>query len=147
MWQGQGEWSKTNLKRRLAYMQRVLRIPLLKGKLFFASYQDTLDYLPLTARTVARAITYEAGTAQTKTTVLIDGLPSAQEHAVGRMLHRAGVRLRKVRGVKRDENDALIRLADALCGFVRAAHVGQPALRQLFEHAVRLGTMIDLSGQ
>jgi hypothetical protein len=36
------------------------------------------------------------------------------------------IQTRKVRGVRKDENDALIRLADAVCGLVRDAEDGVP---------------------
>jgi hypothetical protein len=50
-----------------------------------------------------------------------------------------------MRGIRRDENDALIRLADALCGFVRAVYENQPDMQQLFQQAIRAKTMRDVS--
>jgi len=65
---------------------------------------------------------------------------------VGLQLRRSGVRAKKVRGLK-DEADALIRLADAVCGFVRGATEGQPAMRVLFERGMQTGVLRDLSGE
>jgi hypothetical protein len=114
----------------------------LKGKLNFAVYRNSRDYLPLTVLTVARTIvaceerTYKA-------TVLIDGLSRSQERWVGSELRHLHIQIRKVRGVK-DESDALIRLADALCGFVRAALEGQPAMKELFEDGKQSGFLKEL---
>ena len=82
-----------------------------------------------------------------KVTVLIDALPPQQTLVVGNLLRQAGVPVKKVRGVRQDENDALIRLADALCGFVRAAYEEQPEMLILFEKAIRQGFIKNLSGQ
>jgi hypothetical protein len=49
-----------------------------------------------------------------------------------------------VRGVRKDENDALIRLADAVCGLVRAAMEGQDGMRKLYEKGKKLGWLKEL---
>lgn len=142
----QGErvkWIKTRYDRRLAYIRRVLQQPIFQGKLNFAIYRDTREYLSLTVQTVAQAILIHAQEPY-KATVLIDGLPRSQRAKVGTRLRRLGVRIRKVRGVRKDESDALIRLADALCGFVRAASEGQEAMKQLFEWGKKAGYLCEL---
>jgi len=77
-----------------------------------------------------------------KVTVLLDALPRSLERDVGLRLRRKGIRA-KVRGVKKDENDVLIRLADAICGFVRADIEGQPEMRYLFTQGIRDGFLIN----
>lgn len=79
-----------------------------------------------------------------KATVLFDGLPRSQERWVGSRLRRLGVRTRKVRGVRREEADALVRLADALCGFVRKALEGEEAMKRLFEQGKGEGCLKEL---
>ena len=50
-----------------------------------------------------------------------------------------------LRGVRREEADALIRLADACCGFVRAALSGrQPEMAALFERAKTNGYLTEV---
>ena len=49
-----------------------------------------------------------------------------------------GVSIRKVRGVN-EENDALSRLADAICGFVRAGLEGKAPYAAMLEDALRQG--------
>jgi hypothetical protein len=60
-------------------------------------------------------------------------------------LRRSGIRAKKVRGVRKDENDALIRLADALCGFVRLAVEGNRAMQALLNTALANGFLKDVS--
>lgn len=140
---GRMKWIKTDYARRLAYIHRILQEPAFKGKLNFAVYCNSRDYLPLTVLTIARAIvaceerTYKA-------TVLIDGLSRSQERWIGSELRHLHIQIRKVRGVRKDENDALIRLADALCGFVRAAWEGQSAMKELVKHRKQSGFLREL---
>jgi hypothetical protein len=140
---GRVKWIKTEYARRLDYVRRILQEPIFKGKLNFAVYRNSKDYLPLTVLTIARAIVAcEIGAYSA--TVLIDGLPRSQERWVGSELRHLHVKVRKVRGVHKDENDALIRLADAMCGFVRAAVEGQEAMLQLFEWGKQRGFFREL---
>jgi hypothetical protein len=75
---------------------------------------------------------------------LIDGLPRSQQGEIGTRLRRLGIQTKKVRGVREDENDALIRLADALCGFVRTAVEGHDAMKDLFEWGKQKGYLKEL---
>jgi len=68
------------------------------------------------------------------------------ERGVGLQLRQLGIVAKKVRGLK-DETDALIRLADAVCGLVRGATEGQAAMRALFERGIQTGVLKDLSGK
>jgi hypothetical protein len=143
---GTRKWAKTTYERRLAYIQQVLSQPILVGKLNFAVYHDSVDYPALTVQTVAQAL-IATGATEYKATVFVDGLPRALEHMVGLQLRQQGINAKKVRGVKKDENIALIRLADAVCGFVRDAGEGQSAMRGLLEQGLRSGVLKDLSNQ
>ena len=142
---GRRKWVKTKYDRRLAYIRQVVERPIFAGKLNFAIYRDAQDYPSLTVQTIARALN-ATGETDYKATVFIDGLPRSLERTVGLQLRRSGIRARKVRGLK-DEADALIRLADAICGFVRGAIRGQPAMRALFEQAIRTGALKELLGE
>ncbi len=51
-----------------------------------------------------------------------------------------------MRGVK-DESDALLRLADAVCGLVGAAVEGRPAMAALFKREVETGHLRDVSAE
>jgi hypothetical protein len=100
----------------------------------------------LTVRTIVFALNATAPV-DYKATVFVDGLARSLEHIVGLQLRRSGIPAKKVRGVKKDENDVLIRLADAVCGLVRGAVEGQPSLRTLLERGIRKGVFRDLLGE
>lgn len=140
---GRVKWIKAGYSRRLDYIRHILVEPVLKGKLNFAVYRNSRNYLPLTILTIARAI-LTLGLKTYKATVLIDGLPRSREKWVGSELRHLRIQVKKVRGTKKDENDALIRLADAICGLVRAAREGQAAMQELFERGQRSGYLKEL---
>jgi hypothetical protein len=128
------KWIKTDYAKRLEYIRRIIQEPVFKGKLSFAVYRNSREYFALTVLTIARAI-FAVAQKEYKATVLIDGLPRSQEKWLGTELRHLHIQIRKVRGVRKDENDALIRLADAICGFVRGAIEGNPELKELFERS------------
>lgn len=138
------KWTDAAFGRRLAYIRRVLETAVIRGKLNFAAYRNSRDYATMTIATISSALTitddldYEA-------TIFIDALPRTLERQVGLKLRRLGIHAKKVRGVRKDESDALIRLADAVCGFVRGALEGEPALSGLFKEAVATGVIRDVS--
>ena len=146
------KWYDSSHKARMAYIQRVLDLLPATVELCFASYQHSLDYLPMTVETVASAVRVAMDQRpQTMTTykitTLIDGLPKSQERVVGTLLRQQGIRIDKVRGVKKDETDALIRLADAVCGFVRLALTGRAEAQAIFNDAMANGRLKDVTGE
>lgn len=141
---GRTKWRKTAYKRRVAYMQKIVAQSIFQGSLNFVVHHNTRDYAMATVETIALALK-STGEVDYKATIVIDGLSRTQQRRVGRQLRRLGVRTKKIRGVKKDENNALIRLADAVCGFVRAALEGQSAMQAIFEKGRQKGTFKNLS--
>ena len=80
-----------------------------------------------------------------KAAIYIDALPKSVEQAVIVDLRRAGLQIDKVRGIAKDENESLIRLADALCGFARGAIDGQEDLQELLDWGLKTGVIKDLT--
>ena len=74
-------------------------------------------------------------------TVYIDALPKKLERATGVIIRLTGARVKKVRGIAKDENDSLIRLADFACGWVRSA---QGDMQELLDWAVKTGAWVAL---
>ena len=74
-----------------------------------------------------------------KATVVVDGLSRTEVPRFTRGLRSLRIAVHKVRGTK-DESDALIRLADALAGFVRDYLAGEPYAHELYRtlHAERV---------
>jgi hypothetical protein len=133
---GKAKWTAARQSERLAYMKAVIADPIFNQTLHFAFYQNTVAYTTLTILSTARAILSvpDRGTAA----VYIDGLPKSRVRWFGTELRRLSVRVNKVVGIRREESDALIRLADACCGFVRQALTGtDEEMKTLFERAKR----------
>ncbi|MBI3912667.1 MAG: DUF3800 domain-containing protein [Chloroflexi bacterium] len=140
---GRVKWTRSDYVRKQEYIRLILREPELANSLFFAVYRNSKEYFSLTVQTIARAIAMR-GEKSYKATILIDGLPRSQQRRVGSDLRRLRVQIRKVRGMRKEENDALVRLADAICGFVRAAVEGNPVMAQLLEEGKRNGLLSEL---
>jgi len=127
---GRRKWMQTRPQSKVAYLRRVLKIPSLKGRLCYATYNNTTNYLSLTVLTTARAITTEAER-DYQAVVYVDGLPRSLTGWFGSELRHLQIRTRKIRGVRNEEADALMRLADAACGFIRDALSGWEEMKQL----------------
>lgn len=126
---GHRKWSKTSSVRQIKYVRSIVGQGLLAGKLYYAVFESTNDYLAATVQTISETLKATAGM-DYDATVFVDGLSRTLERAVGLSLRRSGTHVKKVRGLD-EENDALMRLADAVCGFVREAVQGDPAFESL----------------
>jgi hypothetical protein len=144
------KWYEASQRTRIAYIHGILSLLPREVQLCFAHYHDSLDYFALTVDAIANAVhrtiemTPEQKT-EPKVTALIDGLPKNQERMVGSLLRKRGIRIDKVRGVKREENDVLIRLADALCGFVRQSLLNVPEARSIFDEYIKNGRLHNIT--
>ncbi|HUQ95402.1 MAG TPA: DUF3800 domain-containing protein [Bryobacteraceae bacterium] len=121
------KWHKTKLDRKITYLRSILSSPMFEGKLFFARYPKPQGaYLDLMALSAARAI-FQKGIPEEAftTTVVVDGLNQSEVWHFGHILRSLRIHVRKVRGMK-DESSSLIRLADALAGFIRDFIESQP---------------------
>jgi hypothetical protein len=79
-----------------------------------------------------------------KANIYIDGLPVSTWGRFGQSLRSSGIKIKKIRGIRKEENDALTRLADAVCGLVRGSIEGQEKMMDLFEKAKRRGFLTEL---
>ena len=140
---GRVKWTHTKPVNRLAYFDRVLSSDAFKGKLNYALFRGSTEYLRDTLQAAARPIETHVA-AGTSAIILVDGLQKSLVHQFGTQLHRMGIRTRKVRGIRKEEADALMRLADAVCGFVRDALMGNPEFAGLFERAKREGHLREV---
>lgn|SRR5574341_12942 len=140
---GQRKWMKARQEQRVAYIRGILRLPALKGRLNYALYRHTTEYLSRTVQATAQAITtYAQG--EYKAVVFVDGLRKSQTQWFGSELRHLRVRTEKVKGVRSEESDVLMRLADALAGFVRAATIGQSEFVSMLEKGKADGFIREL---
>jgi hypothetical protein len=141
---GLRKWIKATPRQRLAYLTAVLQLPALHGRLFAAHFTNTTTYLPCVLTTITQAVTAGAAGQPARATVLIDGLQKTVRQDVAAalrvQLQPHHIRVEKVRGLD-EESDALMRLADAMAGFVRHALEGRPALAPLLAESQRQGVI------
>lgn len=127
-----GKWHKTSYARKIAYIEKVFADPIMQGILFFSKYQSNA-YVDLTILTVAKAILYKSEK-EYKATIIVDGLKNAEIKKFAAGLRKLRIRMRKVRGA-RDESDPIIRLADAIAGFLRDYRDGAGYAQSLYKQA------------
>lgn len=129
------KWVRTRDEARQRYLTAVFAQPVFQGHLLYAVYRDTMNYPEHTAQTAKRAIDRFAE-ANYKAPIIVDGLEGQQRQSFSNLVRSLGVRYKTICGV-RDETDAFIRLADALCGLARAGlsnhPVYAPMLKQMQE--------------
>ncbi len=113
------KWNKSHHEFRKAYIEGVLKMKSLKGTMFFEMFSDTKKYIELTSFATAKAILKKSGGDNYKVTVFVDGFKKKEIEVFSRGLRDLRIKTRKIRGVKKDENNAFIRLVDAICGLVR----------------------------
>jgi hypothetical protein len=129
------KWKKVDRARRIAYLEKVSSSPLFAGKISYAIFSGRRDYREMTVIATAGAITSAAPVEGYEATVCIDGLDRIGSLVVSAELRHRYIKLKKVRGL-RDESSALIRLADAVAGFVRDCMEGNRDLQQLYQRMV-----------
>lgn len=140
---GKTKWTGSKEQFKIDYIGRVTHCPIFTGRLFFAVYQDTTKYQNVTVQTISKVIK-SLPSDFGKVRVYIDALPKSLEGSVILQLRRSETSVEKVRGVEKDENEALIRLADSLCGLVRGAMDGNPDLQELLDWGIKTKVICDL---
>lgn len=127
---GNVKWNDAEENLKKTYIRQVLKLRSLRGKLSYSVYPGTKDYLSRTVLTTARAIT-SFSKENYKAIVFVDGLQKSKIRWFGSELRHLQIRTEKVRGVRKEETEPLLRLADALCGFIR---VSLTKRREEFSH-------------
>jgi hypothetical protein len=135
------KWSKARFGYRLAYIEAVIEQPLFRGLILFSRHANSQAYFDLTVETTARAIHHK--NKEALATVVVDGLRGRDVNRFKTRLRGSGVNVRKVRGA-RDESEPIVRLADAVAGFVRDFLEGQAYAAKLYEKAIRDGIFCEL---
>ncbi|MEK7278842.1 MAG: DUF3800 domain-containing protein [Chloroflexota bacterium] len=143
---GKKKWTKATRKQRQAYLEQVIRKAEFRGKVLYARFADTRDYLVCVLRALGQAIMIAAGGQPYRATVLIDGLGKDERHRVAAGLRQQQLSVDKIRGL-RDESDAFIRLADAMAGFVRDWIEGDAYSERLYREAVERGVIREAGQQ
>lgn len=140
------KWGKAKHQRRMRYISDILTNNHFKGCLRYCRFHNTRDYDKSTVEAIVSAVRWKKPSGKYTTLVYIDGLRKTKRHEYGTRLRHLGLPVRRVRGVARDETNALTRLADAIAGFVRDALDGKSGeIKTLFQKAKRKGMIIEVS--
>lgn len=142
---GENKWRKAKHSWRLDYMRRIFAREEFQGRLCYAVFRDMQEYERATVEAISRTVRYLSPAGEYRAAVYVDALSKSKRHVYGAMLRKTGVAVHKVQGVTKDENNALIRLADAVAGFVRDAIDGDSIeIVTLFREAEQAGTLIGV---
>lgn len=132
---GISKWRKVIPARRFAYLQMVLKNSLFLNKISYAAFSGRKDYQEMTIIATAKAIVSSAPMTNYEASVYIDGLGRTERYVVGAGLRHRHIKVKRVRGMT-DESSALIRLTDAIAGFVRDYLEGDKNTKPLYEKAI-----------
>lgn len=116
---GKFKWGRADKRKRLSYLKSVLQQKKFPFKSFYSVYLGTKEYKSSTILTIAKVISSINNYFDCEFTVLVDALNEKDQRYYGSQLRRLKIPIRKIRGIRKDENSAIIRFADSLCGFVR----------------------------
>lgn len=121
------KWIKSRTAERNKYLSLAIDKSDLKGKIYYRIFHNTKEYEDLMVLVIAQAINVyvEATKLEAyKATIVIDGLNKIATKRVAKLLRQLGIKIHKIRGEK-DDNNALLRLSDAMAGCIREATEGE----------------------
>jgi len=141
---GKFKWGKAENKRRLEFIKQIFSNKNFKEKLRYSVYHNQVNYDMATIIGIAKAVHFKEPK-EYSTCVYVDGLSKNKRQEYGSELRKLGIPTRKVQGVNKDENNALIRLADTIAGFVRDIMDGEKGeIKDIFNKAIREGGLIEI---
>jgi hypothetical protein len=131
-----GKWQKTDDKvKRLFLHALIAHTEDLKGHIFIEHFYRISDYGDATVKAIVGSIR-ASGFAYERAIIYVDGLSRSMVGRVAVHIRRYGIKTEKIKGLK-DEQSALIRLCDAIAGFVRDYLEGEAYAKQLFAEFLR----------
>lgn len=142
---GKKKWVYSKRSRRLDYLRAVIQEAVsLNVTLLYSVFHKTTDYDTTTINGIAKAI-LRLSLSNSYVYVYVDGLAKAKRSVYKTGLRQLSSPVEKVIRVGKDENEPLIRLADALAGAAGELCKHQaPDLETLFSQAKQRGILIEL---
>ncbi len=137
-------WGEASHTRRLQYIKHIFSGIQFKYCLRYVLFTKTKDYDTATIKGIIE--TYKWKEQETDAAyIFIDGLTKTKRHRYGAQLRQSGIPVKRIRGIRKEESDALIRLADSIAGFVRDALEGKSTIiKNLFIKAKQSGMLIEI---
>lgn len=142
---GKDKWKTARFSYRLAYIDAICAFPELKGSMFYSVFRQTTAYDEVTIAGIAQMVNlYTAGSKDYKASIHVDALSKHKRHQYRTGLSKHGIRVHNVRGIKKEENSTLIRLADAVAGLAMDALDGHgEETAPVFRRAVRCSALTE----
>ena len=142
---GKLKWGHAQRQKRLVYLRAIIsEAPAFGVTLFYSVFRQTTDYDGATIEGIARVI-QRLKHLSLHVYVHVDGLAKVKQGNYKTRLRRLGCPVRKVSRIAKDENEPLIRLADALAGAsAELLKYQESELNELFSQAERSGILIRL---
>jgi len=137
------KWNKSRHEFRKEYIESLIVNENLRRKIFFDKFSDTKKYIELTSYATAKAILKKFKN-NYNATIFVDGFKKKEIEIFTKGLKDLRIRIRKVRGVKKDENNVFIRLVDAVCGLVRDSEDGNKWAKEMVEKLQKKGIIASL---
>lgn len=141
---GGKKWAGAERTRRLAYLRTAISDASSFGAtVFYCVFRKTTDYDGATIEGIARAMR-RLSTRNSSVFVYVDALGGEKGREYGTRLRKLGCSLKRVRG-RADENEPLIRLADAVAGAAAEwLKYDSEDLGEIFSQAKQQGTVVEL---
>jgi len=130
------KWNKANHNFREKYLEEMLKMNKLRGRIFFDTFSDSKKYIQLTSFATAKVILKKSSD-NYKATIFVDGFKKKEIEVFTKGLRDLHIKIRKVRGVKKDENNAYIRLVDAICGLARDAEDNNKWAKEMIDKLIK----------
>lgn len=113
------KWQKARKKERLAYISGVIDSNKFGNKLFYSYFDKVgVNYYYYIIFTLVKLFSSRSPYKDTQVVITIDALDKRTRRKASAELRSFGIKTNLVRG-KKDESSSLLRLADAVAGFVR----------------------------
>jgi len=143
---GKRKWIRSRNKEKFEYLSLLRGVQQLSQSVFYSEYHNSTDYEQLTVKTIGSCIDEYIkihGILDYRATIVIDGLNQKTGERTARSLRKAGIHIRKVRGEK-DDNNALLRLSDALAGGIREAKEINSVAKKYVSPLSKEGILIEI---
>ena len=115
---GTVKWRQSSHLSRKKYFSGFAALDGLQNTLFVAVYNFSKEYLSLTAKAISGAVKCREGNS---VIVYVDALREVEQRRLKKYLKKSVAIPTQVRGIRREENNAFIRLVDSVCGLARDA--------------------------
>ena len=142
---GKAKWASAKRDRSLIYLHAaVQKAASLDITFFYSVFRQTTDYDGATVEGIARAV-HRLHHSASRVYIHVDGLTKPKCSDYKTRLRKLGCRVKDVRGIRKRQNEPLIRLADALAGALSGSLKHPDSqLAKFLSQVEKDGTLIEL---